>query len=291
MTAAPFWQAGDLNAPASQAGPAVSGWTAFRNLLGVVGAEAFPTSAPLVIRPPEIVQKFTAGQVSVTVRAALGDAAQQADAARKNLRKTFRAGPLSQADVAGYPGLSRALTPKKRGSEQIVQMYTVVGQCWLMLTLPEAAAGSERSLCPITLLPGPPPVMSPAVQIAGAGGQPVGEEITVRPGSLELRAIASPGPVSQSTADYAMASLAAVRARTPDAAVGGWQDDVFAGGWPAVRTTFLTGGGTGIVRSQHWWAGVVNGRGIQLFVSGTKSIISLDEARPLHDLIVLMPPD
>jgi hypothetical protein len=153
--------------------------------------------------------------------------------------------------------------------------------------------GYERYIGNIALYPASPPVITPIVRIFGADANAVQEKVTITRNWVKLTALVSPGRVTQSTEEFAMASLADLRSKLPDLAVDNWQPDVFLGGQPCIRDTFLRGGvnRSDPVRSEYWWAGVVNGRGIQLFVSSTRSIISLDEARPLRDVVVLLPPD
>ncbi len=277
----------------------------FRNLLGLVAfapAAVGPTGqagpAGMHVDPAAVALHFTVGQLTAIVETARGDVHQRAESARKRLgRRGYTVGPVSPAEVAGYTGLSRIVCAKKRGKrpagQPVIQMYTIIGPYSLTLSVPQTAAGFERSIGQVGLYPVAPPVITPIVRISGADANAAEEKITITRNWVKLTALVSRGRVTQSTDEFAMASLSALRSRLPDLAVDNWQPDVFLGGQPCVRDTFLRGGvnRSDPVRTEYWWAGVVNGRGIQLFVSATRTIISLDEARPLHDVVVLLPPD
>ena len=330
MTAPPSWSSGDpgmtarlgtpagdpgttarLGTPASDPGttarlgtPAGDGRpVAFRNLLGIGQfAQAAPYGSPgagMNVSGFNISQQFTVGPASVIVEAAGGTAEQVAEKARKRLqRMAYTIGPTTPAQVAGYPGLSRVIQAKKKrkrpAGQPMVQMYTVVGPCSLMLTASQAQAGFLATLGQIGLYPAAPPVITPVVRIQGADRYAVSEQVSISRDWAKLTAKVSPGQVTQSSDEFAMARLADMRSRLVDMAVDNWQPDVFLGGHPCVRDTFLHGGtgrSSSIVRSEYWWAGVVGGRGIQLFVTASRSIISLDEARPLRDIVALLPPD
>jgi hypothetical protein len=303
MTAPPSWSPGDQDAPSRHGQPDPQGADAqFRNLLGIAGfASASPARPPGVtgmhVDPAAVTMQFTVGPLTAMVETARGDVQQRAASAGKRLgRRRYTVGPVSPADVAGYAGLSRIVCAKKwrnrPAGQPLTQMYTIIGPYALTLTLPQASAGFERSLGQVNLFPAAPPVITPIVRISGASASAVKEKVTITRNWVKLTALVSAGHVSQSTDEFAMASLNALRSQLRDLAVDQWQADVFLGGYPCVRDTFLRGGmNRDAVRSEYWWAGVVNGRGIQLIVSATKSIISFDEARPLSDVVVLLPPD
>lgn len=305
MTAPPSWPPYE-QATSHHGMSAQGGSIPFRSMLGVVpfAAGAYPGApAPagpmgLQVQPFAISQRFTIGKIAVGVEAARGDLQQRAETAGKLLKRSgYTAGPASPASVAGYAGLARVISVKKRSKrpagQPILQMYTILGPYSVTLSVPLDAAGAERSLGQITLSPAAAPVMCPVVRIPGASASAVEEKIKITWDRVRLSALVSPGRLTSSTDEFAMTSLATLRARLPDMAVDNWQPDVFLGGQPCLRDTFLHGVSNtkSLVRSEYWWAGVVNGRGIQVFVTATRSIISLDEARPLTGAVVLLPPE
>ncbi|MGH3159399.1 MAG: hypothetical protein ACRDNF_22885 [Streptosporangiaceae bacterium] len=81
------------------------------------------------------------------------------------------------------------------------------------------------------------------------------------------------------------------RGATAEISVNEGEPDMFLANQYCIRHTFVTGGvkAGSAVRSEYWWAGVVAGYGVQIFVVGTKSIIDLDQARGLKDAVVLSP--
>jgi hypothetical protein len=305
MTAPPSWPPGD-QATSRQGMPAAQpGSVPFRSLLGIVpfapygftGASAPAGPMGLHVDPLAISQRFSIGKVSLGVEAARGDLQQRAESAGKKLRRSgYTVGPASPASVAGYAGLARVVSVKPKGKrpagQPILQKYAIIGPCSVTLSVPLDAAAAEGSLGQITLSPAVAPVMTPVVQIPGADTYGVEEKVKITWGPVTFSALVSPRQITQSTEEFALASLANLRARLPDMAVDNWQPDAFFGGQPCVRDTFLHGvsNSRSVVRSEYWWAGVVNGRGIQLFAAATKSIISLDEARPLTNTVVLLPP-
>jgi hypothetical protein len=307
MTAPPLWPPGGQDASYQPGSPGPQGAAAgFRNLLGIMGfataaSPGSPVGPPRVsgmnVDPLAVTMQFTVGPLTAMVEIARGDVQQRAASAGKRLgRRHYMVGPVTPDNVAGYGGLSRIVCAKKwrnrPAGQPLVQMYAIVGPYALTLTLPQTSAGLERSLGQVNLFPPAPPVITPIVRISGASASAVKEKVTITRDWAKLTALVSAGTVNQSTDEFAMASLNTMRSQLRDLAVDQWQPDVFLGGQPCVRDTFLRGGmNRDAVRSEYWWAGVVNGRGIQLFVSATKSIISFDEARPLSDVVVLLPPD
>lgn len=305
MTAPPWQSSGDPRAAAQPGMRAGGGARAgFRNYLGVaqlIQATAFtaagPVGAPgLQVGPGSISQRFIVGPESLTVETGAGTPEQFADTVRKRLRKTnrgYKFGPVSPAQVAGYQGVARALTGRKRRGKPApppaTQMYTVVGPYAVTVTLTGPA---QPALGSLGLYPAAPPVITPVVRLPDADPLSVEERLTISRGSIKLTAILSSGNVTGSADAYATGVLRTLQSQLADLAVDNSQPDVFLGGQPCVRAGFLRGGLRGQqIRSEFWWAGVVGGRGIQLLVSGTKSIISLQEALPLRDVVVLLPPD
>jgi hypothetical protein len=299
------------------AGPRVP----FRNLLGVTEAAPVTSAGPadqpgIPVTPATITLRFDVGPVSVTLETAKGDLWQVAEAARgkmlrrpgayfapnyypwlgsdysrHGLRYSFE--PTSPAQVAGYPGLARVITvhTRNRMSQYGVQMYTVVGPYAVTLTAPHGQAAHD--LGRLRLYPAAPPVTTPVVRMPSVSADAVEEHLTMVRGNLRLTAAVAPGHVSISGQDFALAILADLRSRIPDLAAGDWEPDVFLGGQPCVRDTFVRGGlsGATAVRSEFWWAGVADGRGVEVFVTGRNSIIGLDDATPLRDVLVALPPD
>lgn len=308
MTAPPSWPPGGPEAAADHGMPAGEGKPAgFRNLLGVaqgVPAAAFTPSGPvgppgLQVNAATITQQFAIGPVTLAVQPASGSAEQLAETARQRLRhrrRGYKFGPVYPAQVAGYPGVARLIETKKSGRRPagapVTQMYTVLGPYGLMVTVPGSAPQAAPGLGPVGLYPAVPPVITPIVWLPGTDPLSAEEKLTISAGNVKLTGLVSRGQVTTSTDEFAMRVLGELRSRIPDLAVDNWQPDVFLGGQACVRDTFLRGGLRGApVRSEFWWAGVVGGRGIQLFVSGTKSIIGLAQALPFRDVLVLLPAD
>lgn len=297
MTAPPLWSPGDPDATIHPSARAREGErVAFKNLLGVVPLY-MPGQPGFQINRATITLQFTVGPASLAVETAAGSPEQFAETVRKRMRRRRRSysfGPTYPAEVAGYPGLARVITARKRrrlpASAPVIQMYTVLGPYAVMVTTPQGP--TPPGVGRVGLYPAAPPVTSPVVRLPAADPLSVEEKLTIVRGGIRLTGLVSPGRVVSSTEEFAMNTLNTLRSRVRDLAVDNWQPDVFLGGQPCIRDTFLRGGLRGDpVRSEFWWAGVVNGRGIQLFVSGTKSIINMDEARPLRDVVVLLPPD
>jgi hypothetical protein len=304
MTAPPSWSSGDPELTARLGMPAQEGErVAFRNLLGVAqfapAAPSGPPGAGMHVSPSAISQRFEVGPAQVIVEAAGGNVDQVAETARKRLhRRAYNVGATYPTQVAGYPGLGRVVQAKKKGQRPagppVVQSYAIVGPYALILSVNQADAAFATSLGQVALYPAAPPVISPIVRIPGADRYDVRERVIITRDWVKLTGHMSKGHIIQSSEQFAMEKLAELRGLMVNMAVDNWQPDVFLGGQPCVRDTFLHGGtsrSNSMVRSEFWWAGVVGGRGIQLFVTATKSIISLDEARPLRDVIVLLPPD
>jgi hypothetical protein len=308
MTAPPSWPPSNPETARGQPPPAGEPERpAFRGVLGAAqpGAPAaFAPAGPfgqpgLQVNPATITQQFALGPVTLAVQLASGSAEQLAETAQQRLRRRrrgYKFGPVYPAQVAGYPGVARVIESKTRGRQPgtppVVQMYTVLGPYGVMVTVSGAAAQASPGLAAMGLYPAAPPVISPVVRLPGTDPLSVEEKLTIPHGDVKLTAIVSRGQVTSSTDEFAMRVLSVLRSRIADLAVDNWQPDVFLGGHACVRDTFLRGGVRGApVRSEFWWAGVVNGRGIQLFVSGTKSIIGLQEALPFRDVVVLLPPN
>lgn len=293
MTATPSWSAGDPEAIArwrtigGEPGPAP-----FRTLLGAMAPAG-------QLDPPEVSSRFKIGDVHVVVEPAATTSVEDFTAVtgRRLKRKGYSCGPSYRAEVAGFAdGRARVVAKRKRfrhpAGEPQLQLYALIGPYSMIVTVTEAQAGLATELGPIRLDPPVPPAITPVVHMPAVGRSSVEEKLILTRRNARLTAVISPGLVTTSTDDFAITSLESMRSRLPDMAAGDWQPDVFLGGRPCVRQTFVHGGVRAgeVVRSEYWWAGVVMDRGIQIFVLGTKSIIDLDQARRLQDLAVLVPP-
>lgn len=291
MTAMSSWPSGDPEAIAGRrATNGVWGHEPFRSLLG--------TTPPADhLGTPEISVRFKIGDVHIVLEpAATLNLDDFVDAAGRRLkRRGYSCGPPYRAEVAGLAdGRARVVVRKKRFSrpagEPQLQLYALAGPYSLIVTMAEA--GQARDFGPIRLDPPAPPAITPVVHLPAVSRSSVEEKIILTHRNARLTGIVSPGFVTTSADDFAITSLDGLRSRLPDMAVGDWQPDVFLGGWPCLRHTFLHGGVRAgeLVRSEYWWAGVVADRGIQVFVLGTKSIIDLNQAHRLQEVVALVPP-
>jgi hypothetical protein len=215
------------------------------------------------------------------------------DTTRKRLkRRGWKCGEIYPAGVLGFDGRARLVTRKKKGRRPAgppeVQMYAMAGPYALTVTVAQAQADLAQSFGPIRIGPAPSPITTPVLHLP-ARASSVEEKLTITQGSARLTGLVVRGPVAMSTEQFVAAGLDARQRQDPNLAVGDYQTDVFLGGWPCVRQTFVHGGAQSLLRSEFWWAGVVAERGIQVSVSGTKSIINQHEARELQSLVALIP--
>jgi hypothetical protein len=290
MTVMPSWSPGDPETTAHRSTADGVAGPPFRSKLAAVQ----PGYGP----PPEISLRFKIGVVHVVLEpSATASIDHLVDTVGKRLkRRGYSCRPPAPSPVAGYAdGRARVVAKKKRlrspAGEPQLQLYTLVGPFSLMVTVAEAQAGLAHAFGPIIVYPPTPPAITPVVQIPGADTLAVEEKLMLTQGNVRLTGVVSPGLAAMSTDQFALARLESMRSRLPDMAVGDWQSDVFLGGRPCVRHTFVHGGvkaGT-TVRSEYWWAGVVADRGIQIFVLGTKSIIDLNQAHQLQNFVMLVP--
>jgi hypothetical protein len=266
--------------PGDGAGP-------FRNVLGAVPPQAGRGQ-------PDISLRFNVQGLSIVLQPASGLQAYM-DLTRKRLkRKGWSVGEPYQTGVLGFDGRARLIKRKKKGFRRPaglpeVQSYAMVGPYALTVTVPQARADLATSFGSLRIDPAPSPIVTPVVQLP-APASSVEEKLTITQGSARLTSLVVRGPVAMSTEQFVAASLGIMQREMPNLAVGDYQPDVFLGGWPCVRQTFVHGGAQSLVRSEFWWAGVVAERGIQVSVSGTKSIIDQHEARELQSLVTLIPP-
>jgi hypothetical protein len=292
MTAQPSWPPpGQDAASPSPTGGAGGGYgfAAYRNLLSAV---------PAAGGPYEFALRFQSGPLHVVVEPAGPSLDQFVETAGKRLRRAgFSCGPVSQVPVAGYPdGRARVLTKKKRrgnpAGEPQLQFYTLAGPYGVVLTVAQAQGALAEGFGPIQLYPAVQPAITPIVQLPVTDPASVQERLILSQAGVRLTAMAMAGQVTASAEEYALTSLNTMLGNAPTLKVGDRQPDVFLGGWPCLRHTFVHTGASlrDAVRSEFWWAGVAAGRGIQIFVLGTKSIIDLGQARQMANLVGLVPP-
>jgi hypothetical protein len=291
MTGMPTWP--DNTGDNAYPGTATGASRLYRNKFGAV--QAFGGGGA-----PKISQQFNLGSMHVVVEPATEPSLDKLlSTTGKRLRRAgYTCGKPYPAEVAGVPdGRGRVVARKKKGrrpaSAPQQQLYAMLGPYSLALTVPEAQAGLARDFGPVTVAPVAPPAIVPFVRMAVPGTTGVAERLVLTEGRARLTAVISRDPVSGSSDQFAMSSLQTIMNGLKDAAVNEGQPDMFLGDQYCIRHTFVIGGvRTGsAVRSEYWWAGVVAGYGIQIFVVGTKSIIDLDHARGLKDTVVLIPPD
>ena len=289
MTAPPSWPPSGQDAASrwrTEGAGGGYGFAAYRNLL---------TAAPMggSISPSEISLRFQSGPLHVAVEPTPLPLDQFVETVRKRLRRGgFSCGPASQAPVAGFPdGRVQVVTKKKRRGSQAgepqLQFYALAGPYAVMLTVAQAQAGLAQAFGPIQLYPGVPPAITPIVQLPVPDPAAVEERLILGRADVRLTALAAAGQVTASAEEYAMTSLATMLSHSPTLKVGDRQPDAFLGGWPCLRHTFVHTGASlrDPVRSEFWWAGVAAGRGMQIFALGTKSIIDLEQARQMANLV------
>jgi hypothetical protein len=292
MTTQPSWPPPGQDAASrwrSEGAGGGYGFAAYRNLLSAVPAGGSPYDFAL---------RFQSGPLHVVVEPAGPSLDQFVEILRKRLRRRgFSCGPVSQVPVAGFPdGRVQVLTKKKRrgnpAGEPQLQFYTLAGPYGVVLTVAQAQGALAEAFGPVQLYPGVPPAITPIVQLPVTDPASVQERLILTQAGVRLTAMAMPGQVTASAEEYAMTSLSTMLGNAPTLKVGDRQPDVFFGGWPCLRHTFVHTGTSlsAPVRSEFWWAGVVAGRGIQIFAAGTKSIIDLGQARQMVNLIGLIPP-
>jgi hypothetical protein len=293
VTAQPSWPPSDQDTASrwrtEKAGGGY-GFAGYRNLLSAAPAGRSPS-------PSDISLRFQSGPLHVAIQPTASPLDQFVETVRKRLRRGgFSTGPASRAPVAGFPdGRVHVLTRKKRrgipAGEPQLQLYTLAGPYAVILTVAQAQAGLAQAFGPIQLDPGSPPAITPIVQLPVPDPASVEERLTLSQAGVHLTALAAAGQVTTSAEEYAMTSLDTMLSHTPTLKVGDRQPDVFLGGWPCLRHTFVHTGASlsAPVRSEFWWAGVAAGRGIQIFALGAKSIIDLGQARQMANLVGLLP--
>ena len=243
MTAMPSWPAGDPETiGARRTTDSATGREPFRSLLG-----AIPAADDL--GPPEISSQFKIGDVHLVLEPVATTSVDDfVDITGRRLRRRgYSCGPSYRAEVSGFAdGRAWVVAKKKRfrrpGGEPQLQLYALTGPYSLILTVTEAQAGLADDLGPIRLDPPPSPAITPVVQMPAVGRSAVEEKLILTRRNVRLTAVVSPGPITTSTDDFAITRLESMRSQLPDMAVGDWQPDVFLGGWPCARHTFVHGG-------------------------------------------------
>jgi len=264
----------------------------YRNKLGAV----WPSDSRLVAA---VSMQFSIGPMQVTVEN--GSAAgldELAKAMGKRLHRAgYKCGPLFRTEVAGIAdGRGRTFIKKtkfrKPTGESFLQLMAMPLPYSIVLTVPEAQAEMARNLGPIRIDPPAPPAISPLTWIPVPDLRGIGEKLILTVPGMRLTAMITSDPVTASSEQFATDCLYDITTRLGNTAMGEGQPDTFLGGQYCIRRTFVLGGGTGsTVRSEYWWAGVVAGYGVQVFVLGTKTIIDAEQARQLMDFVVFIPPN
>ena len=258
----------------------------FRNALGAIQPQAGRGQ-------PDISLRFNVQGLSLVVQPATSLDAYMEITRKRLKRRGWSVGAPYQAGVLGFDGRARLIKRKRKGFRRPagrpeVQSYAMVGPYALTVTVTQGQGDLASGFGPVRIDPAPSPIVTPVVQLP-APASSVEEKLTITHGSARLTSLIVRGPVAMSTEQFVTASLGDLQRQMPNLVVGDYQPDVFLGGWPCVRQTFVHGGAQSLVRSEFWWAGVVAERGIQVSVSGTKSIISQHEARELQSLVALIP--
>lgn len=284
----PTWPTGD---PRASTYPEAKTGT-YRNKLGAVLPPGRDTM-------PEISLRFSVGNLELAVDAAATSSVDKL--VSRTGRNLKRAGYSVQkpypAEFAGLAdGRGRVVTKKKKrrraAGQPLLMLYAVPGPYSVMLTVPQREEGLITSFGPVTVEQAAPPAIVPIVRVGVPDVSAVAEELKLTEPRARLTAMITRDPVTVSTDEFAMSTLQKIMRGLKGAAVNEGQPDMFLGGQYCIRHTFVLGGtamGTP-VRSEYWWAGVVAGHGVQIFVVGTRSIIDMNQARGLKDAVVLIPP-
>jgi hypothetical protein len=251
-------------------------------------------------RAPEISLQFNIGNLHARVETTTESSLDQlVSATGKRLKRTgYSFKPPFMADVAGFAdGRGRVVAKKKKGrqpaGQPLLQLFAMPAPYSFFLTVPEAQAGLVREIGRVTVDQAAPPAIVPIVRMGVPNVAAVAEQLVLTERRARLTAIITRDPVTASSDQFVMTCLQGITSQMKNPAVNEGQPDMFLGGQYCIRHTFVIGGASAssTVRSEYWWAGVVAGYGVQIFVAGTKSIIDLDQARGLKDTVVLIPPD
>jgi len=290
MTGMPTWSPGDPEASAYP-GAAAGASGVYRNKFGAL----LPPGQGSV---PDISMQFNLGHLHVVLEPAAEPSLDKrmATTAKRLKRAGYSCQPPYPAQIAGFTdGRARVVTKKKKGrrpaGEPQLQLYAMAGPYSLVLTLPEAQSGLASSFGPVAIDPAAPPAIVPIVRMGVPNPSQVAERLILTGRRARLTAIMTRDPVTASSDQFATSCLQGITGQMKDVAVNEGQPDMFLGGQYCIRHTFVIGGvkAGSAIRSEHWWAGVVGGYGVQIFVTATKSIIDLDQARGLKDTVVLIP--
>lgn len=288
MTVQPSGSPGDAGAVARWRAPVPNGppgTAPFRSFIGALAPGRRPGS-------PQVCLQFRLPGVHIAAEPATVGLDDFAAAMRKRLKaRGFHCGPAYRTPVAGFPdGRGCVVSRKKKRrappGERQLRLCTMAGPFSLVITISESHYEAAESIGPIWLTPPAPPAVTPVVRIPAADLSSVEERLIISQGTARLTATVSPGLVAEPPGQFVTAGLSRRQSQDPNMAVSGWQHDVFLGGQPCIGHAFVHGGQLGeAVRSEFWWAGVVAGRGVQISVLGTKSIIDPEQARRLRDLV------
>lgn len=290
MAGMPTWSPGDPEASSYQrtaAGPP----GLYRNKLGAVQSAGSRLA-------PEISLRFSVGPMQVIVENATEPSLDQLVKAsgRRLKRAGYKCMPPYQTEVAGLAnGRGRTVVKKRKlrqpAGEPLLQLCAMPGPYSLFLTVPEAQARLARDFGPVRIDPPAPPAIVPITWMLVPDVSAVSEQLILTVRGIRLTAMITREPVTASSDQFAMTSLQGMISRLGNAAVSEGQPDTFLGGQYCIRHTFVLGGGTSSpVRSEYWWAGVVAGFGLEVFVLGTRTIINLEDARRLMDYVLVIPP-
>ena len=246
-----------------------------------------------------ISMQFSVGPMQVMVEK--GSAAgldQLVKASGRRLKRAgYKCGPPYRTEVAGLAdGRGRTFIKKpkfrKPVGESFLQLFAMPLPYSVVLTVPEAQAEMARNLGPIRIDPPAPPAIVPLTWIPVPDLPDVSEKLILSVPGMRLTAMITREPVTASTDQFVMDCRYGITSRQGNAAMDQGQPDTFLGGQYCIRHTFVHGGGTrSAVRSEYWWAGVVAGYGVQIFVLGTQTIIDAEQARRLMDFVVFIPPN
>jgi hypothetical protein len=278
---------GEHGGPAGTAAP-------FRSLLGAVPCEPY-------LRPLQATAEFAVGGLVLTLeRAGPGAALDQFVAATHQhlKRRGYSCGRPAPAPVAGYDdGRVAVIMPRRRGRRgglagggradtPQIQLYAMIGPYALTLTTEAARAEQARAFGPVCLDPPVAPAVTPVAWLPAVSRAAVRERLRISRAAGLLTAVVSPGAASAE--EYAAAQIGALRQQLPRTSVSDARPDVFLGGRPCVRVAVVTADDGGPARSEVWWLGVADGRGVMLRASGASGDIASEQVRRLRDLVVLL---
>ncbi len=162
----------------------------------------------------------------------------------------------------------------------------MIGPYALTLTTEAARADQARAFGPVRLDPPVAPAVTPVASLPAVSGAAVRERLRISRAAGLLTAVVSPGAASAE--EYAAAQISALQQQLPRTSVSDARPDVFLGGRPCVRVSVVTADDGGPGRSEVWWLGVADGRGVMLRAAGPSGDIAPEQVRRLRDLVVLL---